>query len=124
MNGVCDGVPRQTRLIARILWSAPGTPSVPSPHTPPSRGAERRQTRERAKLPERLAKPPETPCEGVSSALAIGHEAPPGAPLAAFCVPLSRASGRRPSPQYGPHPERWPSLLRRRQRAAIQGSRS
>ena len=33
---------------------------------------ERRQTRELARLPERLAKPPETPCEGVSFLFAIG----------------------------------------------------
>src|SRR5689334_23738932 len=66
------------------------------------RGAERRQTRELAIAPGRLAKPPETlarrlliPCDR--------DEAPPGAPLAAILGTMRRSSGRqREVPSLGP----------------------
>jgi len=76
-----------------------------------SRGAERRQTRGFARPPERLAKPPETlarrllpPCDR--------RKAPPGAPLAAFSVPLGPRF-RSATGHDGPYPERWPPLLHR-----------
>jgi len=89
--------------MARILWSAPGRPSsqlqISAPRT---RGAERRETRERAKLPERPARPPETPCEGVSFLLAIGERRLPALHMRRLENPLGRASGKRRGPCSSP----------------------
>src|SRR5512146_2121178 len=79
-GGACPGMTRRQAPSPVFLCRRRVRPLATCNSRLPLRGAERRQTRELAKLPERLAKPPETPCEGVSSALAIGHEAPPGAP--------------------------------------------
>ena len=101
----------RTRLIARVLWPAPGTPQSEVQFFAPRGGAERRQTRGFARPPERLAKPPETlarrlliPCDR--------DEAPPGAPLAAVSVPLGPRF-RSATGHDGPYPERWPPLLHR-----------
>ena len=83
-----------------FLMSAPGRPSLVSSSRSRMRGAERRQTRRIASPPERLARPPET--RGVSFLLAIGGRRLPALHCAAFCVPLSRASGRRQVPPVGP----------------------
>jgi hypothetical protein len=55
------------------------------------RGAERRETRRSAKPPGRPAKPPETPCEGVSFSLAIGRRRLPALHVRLFSAP-GRAS--------------------------------
>src|SRR6185312_5563429 len=101
----------RTRLIARVLWPAPGTPQSEVQFFAPrgERSAGRRGSLR--SLPERLAKPPETlarrlliPCDR--------DEAPPGAPLAAFSVPLGPRF-RSATGHDGPYPERWPPLLHR-----------
>jgi hypothetical protein len=48
---------------------------TPSSQLTPVRGAERRETRERARLPERLAKPPDTPIEACPLPLRSGRGA-------------------------------------------------
>ena len=75
------------------LFAAPGPPSVSSPPSLPMRGAERRETRGRARPSERPTSRPTRLIEACPLRLRSG-EAPLGAPRAAISVPVGRASGR------------------------------
>ena len=98
-----------------LLMSAPGRPSSYFQISAPTRGAERRETRERAIAPwaageaarDTVRRRLLPPCDR--------RKAPPGAPHATFFeTPWAALPGSDGARVQAPYPEQWPPLVRRR----------